>query len=189
MKLRPLAVFALAISASAQAVPAKLQSVYGKVFDAPGCKVEKDEGGENGPASEEYDCPGPVAGVRTILLTGSDWDNLTLVMDKKNYSLWEPMVAVGSFSGVGNRQGTIEWLFAPGKPRNRTRLKALIVRFEGAVMGDDGNFKGGRSQLAVFDLTAGKPCWRGNFDDNVAARTAAESGQCQAPLQVNEEPT
>jgi hypothetical protein len=172
-------------AASLQAAPAKLQSVYGKVFDAPGCKVEKfNMRDEAEPEGEAHNCPGPVSGVRTEYSFGGDWNPLTLIIDQKNYSLWEPMVEVGGFSGVGNRQGTIEWLFAPGKPRNRARLKALIVRFEGSVMGEDGNISGGRSQLSVIDLTPGKLCWRGNFNDNVSARKAAESGECKKPLEV-----
>jgi hypothetical protein len=174
----------LALPTTATAAPAKLTSVYGKLFDAPGCKVDAYAGGDDGPASEEHDCPGPIAGVRTILSTGSDWDHLAVVMDKKHYTLWEPMVAVGGFSGVGNRKGTIEWLFNSAKGRKRANLAGLIVRFEGAVMGADGNISGSRSQLAVFDLTAGKPCWRGNFNDNVSARNAAEAGTCKAPLQT-----
>jgi hypothetical protein len=168
------------------AAPAKPTSVYGKLFDAPDCKVDIAEGDENGPSSEEYDCAGPIAGVRTVLLTGNDWDHLWLKLDGKSYSLWEPMVSVGSFSGVGNRKGIVEWLFAPGKPHNRARLKSFIVRFSGAVMGEDGNFKGDRSQLAVFDLTQGKLCWKGNFGNNTAARKAATDAPCKTMLKAED---
>jgi hypothetical protein len=172
-------------STLAGAAPAKLQPVYGKVFDAPGCKVEKfNMRDEAEPEGEAHDCPGPISGVRTEYAVGGDWNPLTLTIDKKNYSLWSPMVKVGSFSGVGNKTGTIEWLFAPGKPRNRARLKALIVRFEGGVMNEDGNFTGSRSQLSVIDLTPGKLCWRGNFDTNAAAREAAENGQCKELIEI-----
>jgi hypothetical protein len=186
VKLSQLTIFAVLLSSAADAAPAKLQPVYGKLFDAPGCKVDIDEGSEDGPAGEEYDCPGPIAGVRTVLLTGGDWDHLLLKLDGESYSLWGPMADVGSFSGVGNREGIVEWLFAPGKQRNRARLKSFIVRFEGAVMGEDGNFKGGRSQLAVFDLTQGKLCWKGNFGDNAAARKAATDAPCKTMLKAED---
>lgn len=170
---------------AASAAPPKLQSVYGKITDGPDCAYEAS-------AFEEselmYDCPGPVAGVRTLLHRGADWDHLYLYADGQRYSLWEPMVAVGSWSGVGNKKGVVEWLFAPGKPRNRAKLKAFIVRFEGTRLNADGEATGTRSQLAVFDLNAGNVCWKGNFADNASARKAAVSSACKAPL-VPSEPT
>jgi hypothetical protein len=160
-----------------------LQSVYGKITDGPECAYEQSATEEN---DILYDCPGPVAEVRTLLHRGDDWDHLYLTIDSRRYSLWEPMVAVGTWSGIGNKQGVVEWLFVAGKPRSRAKLKALIVRFDGTVLNADGDVKGTRSQLAVFDLTKGKLCWKGNFANNAWARKAATSGVCKSGMRVSE---
>jgi hypothetical protein len=169
-------IVALAEPASA----ARLQSVYSKITDGADCAFEQS-------ATEEsdlmYDCPGPVAGVSTLLHRGADWDHLYLSIDGQSYSLWAPMVTVGSWSGLGNKKGLVEWLFTPGKPRNRAQLKALIVRFEGTMLDADGNAKRTRSQLAVFGLSAGSLCWKGNFGDNAKARAAVATTACKAPLE------
>jgi hypothetical protein len=164
---------------AATAAPPKLQSVYGKVTDGPDCAFEESATDEN---DTMYDCPGPVDGVRTLLHRGGDWDHLSLSVDGQRYSLWGPMVEVGSWSGVGNDKGVVEWLFTPGKPRNRAKLKAFIVRFEGTRLNADGEATGTNSQLAVFDLNVGRLCWKGNFADNASAREAAATAVCKAPL-------
>lgn len=173
----------LLCTSGALASPAKLQSVYGKITDGRECAYEQS-------ATEEkdilYDCPGPVAEVRTLLHRGDDWDHLYLTIDSHRYSLWEPMVAVGTWSGVGNKKGVVEWLFAAGKPRSRAKLKSLIVRFEGTVLNADGEAKGTRSQLAVFDLTTSKLCWKGNFATNAAARKAVINAACKSSLTESE---
>ena len=168
---------------AALAAPSSLQPVYGKITDGPDCAYEQSATEEN---DILYDCPGPVSGVRTLLHRGGDWDHLSLLIDDQRYSLWEPMVAVGSWSGVGNKKGVVEWLFAAGKPRNRAALKALIVRFEGTILNADGDTKGTRSLLAVFDLSAGRLCWKGNFANNTAARKAATNAACKSGLSLSE---
>lgn len=170
---------ALIFAASAQA--AGPTSVYTKLTDSNECAAEISalEGSDGG---ESYDCPGPVAGTGTLLVTGGDWDHLHLLIDDKQYSLWEPMVAVGSWSGIGNKQGIAEWRFKNGNTKSRASLQAFIVRFEGTVMGSDGNAKGTRSELAVFGLTSGKICWKGNYATNATARKAATSAACKTML-------
>ena len=179
--------FSLLICASAaSAAPSKLQSVYGKITDGPDCAYEQSATEENDIA---YDCPGPVSGVQTLLHRGGDWDHLHLFVDGKRYSLWEPMIAVGSWSGVGNKKGVAEWLFMAGKPRNRATLKAFIVRFEGTRMNADGEARGNNSQLAAFDLSPGALCWKGNFATNVAARRAVTDGACKTMLEASDPET
>lgn len=170
-------------ASAVSAAPASLQSVYGKIIAGTNCAYEQS-------AIEEddilYDCPGPVQGVRTLLHRGGDWDHLSLFIDGARYSLWEPMVAVGSWSGLGNKKGVVEWLFTQGKPRNRATLKAFIVRFEGTRINADGEARGTNSQLAVFDLSLGALCWKGNFASNVAAREAVTGGACKTMLEASE---
>jgi hypothetical protein len=170
--------FILAIAQPASA--ARLQSFYSKITDGPDCAFEQSATEES---DLKFDCPGPVEGVSTLLHRGADWDHLHLSIDGKSYSLWHPMVRVGTWSGFGNKKGLVEWLFEPGKPRNRARLKALIVRFEGTVLDSDGNAKGTRSQLAVIDLTQGRLCWKGNYSDNAEARAALKSASCNLALE------
>lgn len=171
----------LLFAAGAQA--AGPTSVYTKLTDSNECAAEI-SALEGNDGSESYDCPGPVAGAGTLLITGGDWDHLHLLIDGNQYSLWEPMVAVGSWSGIGNKLGIAEWRFKNGKTKSRASLQAFIVRFEGTVMGNDGNAKGTRSELAVFGLAPGKICWKGNFATNAAARKAATSGACKTMLKA-----
>jgi hypothetical protein len=176
--------FSLLLCANAaSAAPPKLQSVYGKITDGSDCAYEVSATEDN---DLMYDCPGPVADVRTLLHRGADWDHLYVFVDGQRFSLWEPMVSVGAWSGVGNKKGVVEWLFAPGKPRSRAKLKAFIVRFEGTRLNADGEAGGTNSQLAVFDLNAGNLCWKGNFADNASARKAAVNADCKAPLVPSE---
>lgn len=178
--------FALGLSVCATVASAAqptLQSVYGKITDGPDCAYEQSATEEN---DILYDCPGPVSGVRTLLHRGGDWDHLYLFIDGQRFSLWEPMVAVGTWSGVGNKKGIVEWLFANGKPRSRSNLVGLIVRFEGTVLNKNGDATGTRSQLAVFDLNAGAYCWKGNFAGNAAARRAVTTATCKAILEATE---
>lgn len=165
------------------AAPAKLHSVYGKITDGPDCAYEQSATQED---DLMYDCPAPTEGVRTLLHRGDDWDHLYVLIDGKRYSLWEPMVAVGTWSGLGNKNGLVEWLYSDNKRRGRVQLSGLIVRFEGTTLNADGDAAGTRSALAVFNLSAGKLCWVGNFKNNVAARNAAQSGACKAPLTLSE---
>jgi hypothetical protein len=181
-----LSIFLLGSLLSADLVLAaspKLQSVYSKITDGPECAYEQSATEEN---DILYDCPGPVADVRTLLHRGDDWDHLYLTIDGARYSLWEPMVAVGTWSGVGNKKGLVEWLFVAGKPRSRASLKSLIVRFEGTILNTDGDAMGTRSQLAVFDLTKGGLCWKGNFAENTAARKATKHGVCKSEITLSE---
>ena len=46
-----------------------LQAVYGQITDGPDCAYEQSATEEN---DNLYDCPGPVAGVRTLLHRGDD---------------------------------------------------------------------------------------------------------------------
>jgi hypothetical protein len=173
-------------ASAASAAPTKLQAVYGKITDGPDCAYEQSATEEN---DLMYDCPGPVAGVRTMLHRGGDYDHLYMLIDGQRFSLWEPMVAVGAWSGVGNKKGIVEWLFTSGKPLNRSKLKAFIVRFEGTMLNADGEATGTRSQLAVFGLSAGSLCWKGNFPDNATARKAAINEDCRAALNPSEPET
>lgn len=170
-------------SIAAQAAPAKLHSVYGKITDGPDCAYEQSATEEN---DLMHDCPGPTGGVRTMLHRGADWDHLYVLIDGRRYSLWGPMVAVGTWSGVGNKNGLVEWLFTDRNRRDRAQLHGLIVRFEGTALNANGDAAGTRSALAVFNLIAGKLCWIGNFKTNQEARKAARSTACKAPLSVSE---
>jgi hypothetical protein len=169
----------LSMSICANAAPLKLQSVYSKITEGPDCAYEQSATEES---DIKYDCPGPVAGVRTLLHRGGDYDHLAVFIDGQQFSLWEPMVSVGAWAGIGNKKGVVEWLFIGRKPLSRSTLKALIVRFEGTRVNADGEAAGTRSELAVFELNAGKLCWKGNFADNAAARRAVLNADCKAPL-------
>jgi hypothetical protein len=160
-------------------------SIYTRLTNSNICAVEVSALAEEG-GDEKYDCPGPVANVGTLLHRGADWDHLYLRIDGQQYSLWEPMVAVGSWSGFGNKNGLAEWRFVGGKPKTRATLTTFIVRFEGTMLDKDGNGAGTRSRLAVFGLTPGSLCWKGNYVDNVSARKAAVSAPCMTMLTPEE---
>lgn len=155
--------------------------VYTKLFDAPGCMEQK--GPEEGSEKQLYECPGPIPGVLTQLLTGSDWDHVYLLIDGQKYSLWGPMTKVGSWSGVSNPKGLVEWGFAAGKPKTRANLNSFIIRFSGTQIADDGMTQKQRSQLSVFGLQKGRICWRGNAADNAQARAFARSAICKEVVQ------
>jgi hypothetical protein len=187
-RVQQIAIAAMLLSISSLAItslaakPAAENFTYSKLFDAPGCVIEKSPDGGGEPESETYTCPGPVSGVRTELLTGSDWDHLYILLDGQKYSLWGPMTQVGSWSGVGNAKGLAEWGFAPGKPRTRGNLRSFIVRFSGTLLSNGGETQKQRSQLAVFGLNKGRICWRGNVGDNAAARALAATSTCKSVI-------
>ena len=82
------------------------------------------------------------------------------------------MTQVGGLSGLGNKNGIVEWVFHTQNPATRDTLDGLIV---------DKNNKN-RNALAVFDLHKDRVCWKGNYIDNNAARKALESAKCKTPL-------
>ena len=166
---------ALAAGAAAQA--AENVSLYTSVNDKKACAYTHIKASDDGPESCAFSCKGPVSGVSTKLLSCYDYEHLFVKLDGKSYSTWGAMLAVGGFSGLGNKNGTVEWIFAPGGAPSRASLKGLIVRFHGV----DQNNKG-RNALAVFSLQPGQICWKGNYPANDAARAAVDGAACQSPL-------
>ena len=166
---------ALAAGAAAQA--AENVSLYTSVNDKKACAYTHIKASDDGPESCAFSCKGPVSGVSTKLLSCYDYEHLFVKLDGKSYSTWGAMLAVGGFSGLGNKNGTVEWIFAPVGPPSRASLKGLIVRFHGV----DQNNKG-RNALAVFSLQPGQICWKGNYPANDAARAAVDGAACKSPL-------
>lgn len=169
---------ALAGMVAAGAASAADVSKYSSVNDKKTCAYKEVKASDEGPDSCEYRCAGPVAGVSTRLLSCYDYEHLFIGIDGRSYSTWGAMVAVGTFSGLANKNGVVEWIFAPGAP-SRAALKGLIVRFQGT---DPENKS--RNALAVFSLAAGQVCWKGNYPTNAAARAAVEGAPCKSPLTV-----
>ncbi|MFT4097591.1 MAG: hypothetical protein QM651_10740 [Rhodoblastus sp.] len=153
-------------------------SRYTSVNDKKACAYAHSKAGDDGPESCEFSCKGPVAGVSTKLLSCSDYEHLFVKLDGRSYSTWQAMTAVGGFSGLANKNGMVEWVFAGGAAPSRGSLKGLIVRFQGA---DAGSGKS-RNALTVIALTPGEPCWKGNYPTNEAARAALDEARCQSPL-------
>jgi len=152
-------------------------SKYTSVNDKRACVYTHSKASDDGPESCEFLCKGPVAGVGTRLLSCYDYEHLFVRLDGKSYSTWGPMLAVGGFSGLANKNGMVEWMFSGGAEPTRASLKGLIVRFQGV----DQNNKG-RNALAVISLKPGQICWKGNFPTNEAARAALDDASCQGPL-------
>ena len=163
--------------AGAASVAAENLSVYTSVNDRKACSYKKTEASKDGPESCEFRCDGPAPGVKTKLLSCYDYEHLFVGIDGKSYSTWEAMVSVGNFSGLANKSGVVEWVFAAGAKKDRANLKGLIVRFQGS----DSESRS-QNALAVFSLKPGGICWKGNFASNEAARAAVDDGACRAPL-------
>lgn len=161
------------------AEPASPSSVYTKVNDPASCTYKNSEGDDSGPTSCEYLCDGPVAGVKTRLLSCGDWDHLYIQIDGAWRSTWKAMTAVGRMAGIGNKNGVIEWVFDGGKLTSRQQLQGLVVRFNGT---NDNNQP--RQALAVFGLQKGEVCWKGNFNSNEAARAAVHDAACIEKLEA-----
>jgi hypothetical protein len=188
--MRPLATAMLAVSvffpalcASAPesaADPAPFSSKYTKVNDRAACQYKEDAGNEGeGPGSCELLCNGPADGVKTRLLSCSDYDHLFFQIDGNWYSTWSAMTKLGGMAGLANEKGLVEWVFDGEKPTARRDLQGLIVRFKGG-----GVEPGAKPQqaLAVFSLQKGGVCWKGNYTDNAAARDAVREAKCQETL-------
>ena len=177
MKIGILALAGVIAAGGAQAADV---SKYTSVNDKKACVYKHSKASDDGPESCEFECKGPVAGVSTKLLSCYDYEHLFVRIDGKSYSTWGPMLAVGGFSGIANKNGMVEWLFSGGAEPSRASLKGLIVRFQGV----DQNNKD-RNALAVISLKPGEICWKGNYPANEAARAAVDNAACQTPL--NEE--
>lgn len=149
---------------------------YTRVNDRKACHFTQAKASNDGPESCEYVCAGPVPGVRTKLLSCYDYEHLKFEIDGKWFSTWAAMTAVGGMSGLGNKQGLVEWDFAPGAA-GRAGLKGLIVRFSGI----DGESRP-KNALSVFSLKAGEICWKGNYPTNEAARAAIDGAACKGEL-------
>jgi hypothetical protein len=175
---RPILAAGLAVALSAPAQAADFVSRYTQVNDRKACRYTESKASNDDPASCEYSCAGPVAGVRTRLLSCSDYEHLFVQLDGGSYSTWGPMVAVGAFSGLANKTGMVEWAFSPGGRPSRDNLEGLIVRFQGT----DSETGKNRNALAVISLRAGQICWKGNFATNEAARAALATDGCKEEL-------
>ncbi len=169
---------ALGAAGGAQASDA---SRYSSVNDKKACVYKHTKASDDGPESCEFSCKGPVAGVSTRLLSCYDYDHLFVQIDGKSYSTWGAMLAVGGFSGLANKNGVVEWVFAAGGEPSRERLKGLIVRFQGVDQDNKG-----RNALAVFSLKSGEICWKGNYPANDAARAAIDGAPCKDELKAEE---
>jgi hypothetical protein len=172
----PLFFVAMFFSASMPVSATELASRYTRANDKKICRYVSVAASAQGPASCEFSCDGPVRGVTTRLLSCYDYEHLLFRIDGRWFSTWSAMTAIGGMSGLGNREGVVEWLFEPGA-RTRATLAGLIVRFQGVDA--DGRQK---SALAVFSLRPGRICWKGNFATNAQARAAAADASCEAPL-------
>lgn len=156
-------------------------SRYSSVNDKKLCAYKHSKASDAGPESCEFSCRGPVAGVSTKLLSCYDYDHLYVRVDGRSYSTWGAMLAVGGFSGLANKNGVVEWVFAQGGEPSRDTLKGLIVRFQGVDQDNKG-----RNALAVFSLKPGEICWKGNYPANEAARAAVDGAACQTALTAEE---
>ena len=174
--LRPVATAGFAASYACAALAADV-SRYTRVNDRVACDFTQSKASKDGPESCEYVCAGPVAGVRTKLLSCYDYEHLLVEADGKWLSTWAAMTQVGGFSGLANKNGTVEWVFAAGGEPARASLKGLIARFQGVDAESDKS----RNALAVISLRPGEICWKGNYPTNDAARAAID-GACKGPL-------
>lgn len=175
MRIAILGVAATIACSGAQAADV---SRYTSVNDKKACAYTHTKASDDGPEACEFACKGPVAGVSTKLLSCYDYEHLLVNIDGKTYSTWGPMLAVGAFSGLANKNGMVEWVFAEGAAPTRASLKGLIVRFQGTVSETNKN----RNALAVISLKPGQICWKGNYPQNEAARAAVDGAACQSPL-------
>lgn len=164
--------------AAAGAAQAADVSKYTSVNDKKACVYKFNKGSDDGPDSCEYACKGPVPGVTTKLLSCYDYEHLYVNLDGKSWSTWGPMTSVGGFSGLANKNGMVEWVFAEGAAPSRASLKGLIVRFQGT----DAQTNKSRNALAVISLKPGQICWKGNYPANEAARAAIDGAACQSSL-------
>jgi len=181
---RPILAACLAVAFLAPAQAADFVSRYTQVNDRKACRYTETKASNEGPASCEYSCAGPVAGVRTRLLSCYDYEHLYVGVDGKWYSTWAAMTAVGGMSGLGNRKGVVEWAFSPGSAASgRDQLAGLIVRFSGV---DPDNRP--KNALSVFSLQPGRVCWKGNFATNEAARAALATEGCKQELKPEKAP-
>ena len=179
--MRTITILALAgVLGAAGGAQAADVSRYSSVNDKKLCAYKHSRASDEGPESCEFSCKGPVAGVGTKLLSCHDYDHLFVQLDGRSYSTWGAMLAVGGFSGLANKNGVVEWVFAPGEP-SREKLKGLIVRFQGVDQDNKG-----RNALSVFSLKSGEICWKGNYPGNEAARAAVDGAACQDALKAEE---
>ncbi len=175
MRIAILALGGVVLASGAQAADV---SRYTSVNDKKACAYKLNKASSDGPESCEFACKGPVVGVSTKLLSCYDYEHLFVKIDGKSFSTWGPMVSVGGFSGLANKNGMVEWVFAEGAAPSRASLKGLIVRFQGT----DSETSKNRNALAVISLKPGQICWKGNYQQNEAARGALDGAACQSPL-------
>lgn len=173
-----IAILALAAGVLAGAAQAADIAKYTSVNDRKACAYKHNKASDSGPESCEFACKGPVAGVSTKLLSCYDYEHLYVKLDGKSYSTWGAMTAVGGFSGLANKNGMVEWVFAESAEPSRGSLKGVIVRFQGT----DAETNKNRNALAVISLKAGAICWKGNYPTNEAARAAIDGAACQSAL-------
>ena len=152
--------------------------VYTVVNDKKQCHYKDIPGTESGPESCEYICDGPLAEVKTKLLSCSDYEHFYFQLNNKWYSTWTAMTAVGGLSGLGNKKGIVEWAFISKDTKKLDNLKGLIVRFNGV----DGEGKN-KNALSVFEFSKTQICWKGNFSDNKLARQSLDKAGCKEKLQ------
>jgi hypothetical protein len=162
------------VSRTQKSVKDSSTSIYSWVNDRKLCRYKEIKGD-----SCEFLCDGPVAGVRTKLLSCADYEHLFFELDGKWYSTWEAMLQVGGFSGLANKQGLVEWVFRPKGNNQARELRGLIVRFSGT--NQNGQTK---NALSVFSLSHERVCWNGNFPDNLSARQALREDNCLNKLGV-----
>lgn len=151
-------------------------SLYSKVNDKTVCKYTEIKGSESGPDSCEYICDSPISGVKTKLLSCYDYEHLYFQVDGSWYSTWNAMTQIGGLSGLGNKNGLVEWVLNSKNKKDRDSLRGLIVRFDGV----DPTSKR-KSALSVFGLKKGEICWKGNFSSNESARKGL-AAKCKESL-------
>ena len=173
--MRRILALVLALAGASPALAAG--STYTSVNDRKLCTYKETKASANNPESCEFLCQGPTAGVRTKLLSCHDYEHLFIDIDGKSYSTWTAMLEVGTFSGIANKNGLVEWVFSSGPQHSRDNLAGLIVRFQGS---DSDNHS--RNALAVFSLKPREICWKGNYSTNDAARIALEREPCKSAL-------
>jgi hypothetical protein len=154
-------------------------SQYTSVNDKKTCAFHEVQASDEGPGSCEYLCEGPAPGVKTKLLSCSDYEHLYFQIGDKVYSTWHAMTEVGGFSGIANKNGVVEWVFKTKGSHKLEELAGLIVRFNGV---DQNNKR--KEALAVFAIGRDGVCWKGNQPDNEKARAALEQGACQETLRA-----
>jgi hypothetical protein len=170
-------IFLISLLFCSSAFSVESVSSYTKVNDKKKCAYKPIDPKNVGSESCEYLCDGPIKGIKTKLLSCSDYEHFYFQLDQNWYSTWTAMTSVGNFSGLGNKNGLVEWVFKDVKEKKREDLIGLIVRFNG-VDGDGRNV----NSLSSFKVEKSQICWLGNFNDNLLARRSFGSAKCKEIL-------